>query len=104
MTGQGNKQYEQIRKSKASADTIDVSKKYRTASGHTVRNLQVVKTNKAVIGRSVVATAIYHNIITGEVCYENKWYAAEWKANGQHVKPEHSLVEIEDSTVQGSLF
>jgi hypothetical protein len=104
MTGQGSKQFEQIKRSNSSAGTLDLSRRYKTAGGHTVRNLRVVQTNKAVIGGKLTTSAHYHNIIAGQVLTQNQWLPAEWNERGQHPQEQYTLVEQREDTTQGNLF
>ena len=106
MTGQGDKNYDQIRKEKAFRVTsaIDVTKNFRTANDKPVRNLRVETTNKTVINGKVITTAHYRQIITGQVYTQNQWLAADWDARGQHVQEQFSLVQLKEMHTQGSLF
>lgn len=106
MTGQGDKNYEQIKKGKAarSAAALDVSKTFRTANGLAVRNLRVEKTNQVVINGKVITTAYQRFIVTGEVYTQEKWLPSIWDANGVHPQVQFNLVEHKQAATQGSFF
>jgi hypothetical protein len=112
MTGQGSKQFEQIKRGReqakgsvnSSTGTLDLNRRYKTAGGHTVRSLRIVRTNKSVIGGKVSTSTYYHNIIAGQVLTQNQWLPAEWNERGQHPQEQYTLVEQMEDTIQGILF
>lgn len=106
MTGQGDKNFDRIKKEKSARgnSTIDVKLNYRTANNLPVRNLRIKLTNKTVINGKVITTAHYHEIITGLVYTQNRWLPADWDARGRHVQEQYSLVEQKESHSQGNLF
>ena len=104
MTGQGDKNYDLIKKSKPQKGVLDVSKNFTTINGCLVRKLRVEKTNKVVIGGKVITAAHTRFIITGQVLVKNQWLPAEWDANGRHSQEQYSLMEVKEQTKQGNLF
>jgi hypothetical protein len=106
MTGQGDRNMDQIKASRAkNTVTLDVSKNYRTANGLQVRGLRVEKTNKVVINGRTVSTANYHFIILGFVNFDNSWLPYKWDANGNCKQEGYQLVEQKaEASTQSSLF
>jgi hypothetical protein len=106
MTGQGDKNYDQIKKEKAFRvnSIIDVTKSFRTANGKPVRNLRIETTNKTIINGKVITTAHYRQIITGQVYTQNKWLPADWDARGTHRQEQYNLLEQKETHTQGNLF
>jgi hypothetical protein len=106
MTGQGDKNYDQIKREKDFwvKPAIDVTKNFRTANGKPVRNLRIETTNKTVINGKVITTAHYRQIITGQVYTQNQWLPADWDARGRHIQEQYSLVEQKETHTQGNLF
>jgi len=104
MTGQGDKNFERIKKAKQHNGVLDVSLTFKTRNGCPVRNLRAVLTNKKVIGGRVITVANSHYIITGQVKVGHGWTAADWDANGNHVQEQYSLEQVKTTTTQSNLF
>jgi hypothetical protein len=105
MTGQGDKNHEQIKKARRVDATLDLSKSFRTVNGCRVRNLESKKVYNTVIHGRAVQTSQPRWIIEGEVYTQNKWLPAEWNHAGKHPQEQFSLEYVtENKEQQGNLF
>lgn len=107
MTGQGNKDFERISRSKNSVHAIDVTKQYLTAAGHRVRGLHETSTFNTTVRGAVAASTNPRVIIKGQVWMKTEltgtqeWMERAWDVNGNDLlNPELNLVEYKPKKVE----
>lgn len=113
MTGQGDRNFEQIQASRRAVHSIDVHREYRTAQNHRVRGLHKFNTNKTVSNGKVVEAAALHTLIKGQIYMRDVlnhdaygWIDQVWEEDGSHILHEYlNLVEYRAPEVkQAKLF
>mgnify|MGYP000845433462 FL=1 len=99
MTGQNNKNFEQIRRGRQRLTMIDVTKNYRTSNTLRVRALRQERTNKTIVGGTITESANMMTYIRGQVFMRNpehfEWVEQTWLASGHHLYNE-GLDLVED--------